>query len=108
MYYKSNSAEIEENSKKVLIKFAEYLKENPQLIIEIRGHTDNVGNPKDNEALSLNRAYSVKEFLEKQGIDGRRILAKGFGASMPIASNTTEEGRSKNRRTEFYILEIKK
>lgn len=108
LYYKSNSAEIEENSKKVLIKFAEYLKENPQLIIEIRGHTDNVGNPKDNEALSLNRAYSVKEFLEKQGIDGRRILAKGFGASMPIASNTTEEGRSKNRRTEFYILEIKK
>jgi len=108
LYYKSNSAEIEENSKKVLIKFAEYLKETPQLIIEIRGHTDNVGNPKDNEALSLNRAYSVKEFLEKQGIDGKRILAKGFGASMPIAPNTTEEGRSKNRRTEFYILEIKK
>ncbi len=107
LYYKTNSAEIEESSKKVLIKFAEYLKENPNLKIEIRGHTDNTGNPKDNEALSLNRAYSVKEFLEKQGVDGKRIFAKGFGASMPIAPNTTEEGRSKNRRTEFYIISLK-
>ncbi len=107
LYYKTNSAEIEENSKKVLIKFAEYLKENPHLKIEIRGHTDNTGNPKDNEALSLNRAYSVKEFLEKQGVDGKRILAKGFGASMPIAPNTNEEGRAKNRRTEFHIISIK-
>jgi len=107
LYYKTNSAEIEESSKKVLIKFAEYLKENPNLVIEIRGHTDNVGNPKDNEALSLNRAYSVKEFLEKQGVDGKRILAKGFGASRPIASNATEEGRAKNRRTEFYIVSTK-
>lgn len=108
LYYKTNSAEIEEKSKRVLIKFAEYLKENPNLVIEIRGHTDNTGNPRDNEALSLNRAYSVKEFLEKQGIEGKRITARGFGATMPIAPNTTEEGRAKNRRTEFYIVEIKK
>jgi outer membrane protein OmpA-like peptidoglycan-associated protein/tetratricopeptide (TPR) repeat protein len=107
LYYKTNSAEIEESSKKVLIKFAEYLKENPKLVIEIRGHTDNIGNPKDNEALSLNRAYSVKEFLEKQGVDGKRIQARGFGASRPIASNATEQGRAKNRRTEFYIISIK-
>ena len=106
LYYKTNSAEIEETSKQVLIKFAEYLKENAKLIIEIRGHTDNTGNPKDNEALSLNRAYFVKEFLEKQGVEGKRIIAKGFGASMPIAPNTTEEGRAKNRRTEFYIVSI--
>ncbi|MCX7728835.1 MAG: OmpA family protein, partial [Bacteroidia bacterium] len=107
LYYKTNSSEIEERSKKVLIKFADYLKENPQLKIEIRGHTDNVGNSKDNEALSLNRAYSVKEFLEKQGIAGQRITAKGFGSSMPISPNTTEEGRAKNRRTEFYIISNK-
>ncbi|RME19452.1 MAG: hypothetical protein D6799_01240 [Bacteroidetes bacterium] len=107
LYYKTNSAEIEEKSKKVLIKFAEYLKENPHLVIEIRGHTDNTGNPKDNEALSLNRAFSVKEFLEKQGVDGKRIFAKGYGASMPIAPNTTEEGKAKNRRTEFYILKTR-
>ncbi len=107
LYYKTNSAEIEDASKKVLIKFAEYLKENPKLKIEIRGHTDNTGNPKDNEALSLNRAYSVKEFIEKQGVEGKRIIAKGFGASMPIATNNTEEGKAKNRRTEFYILSVK-
>ena len=107
LYYKTNSAEIEEQSKLVLKKFAEYLKENANIKIEIRGHTDNVGNPKDNEALSLNRAFSVKEFLQKEGIDGKRINAKGFGSSAPIASNTSESGRSKNRRTEFYIVSLK-
>ncbi|MBL7917650.1 MAG: OmpA family protein, partial [Bacteroidia bacterium] len=73
--------------------------------IEIQGHTDNVGNPKDNEALSSNRAYSVKQFLEECKVNGKRITAKGYGASKPIADNKSELGRAKNRRTEFLIID---
>ena len=103
--YNTNSAELKTESRIILENFAQYLKENPKIKIEIQGHTDNVGNPKDNEALSSNRAFSVKAMLEEFGVDGKRILAKGFGQNKPIAENTTEEGRAKNRRTEFQILE---
>jgi len=105
LYYKTNSAEITKESKVVLTAFADYLLENPDLNIEIQGHTDNVGNPKDNEALSSNRAYSVKQFLEELKVPGKRILAKGFGPNKPIADNKTDAGRAKNRRTEFLIIE---
>ncbi|MCX8080569.1 MAG: OmpA family protein [Bacteroidia bacterium] len=104
IYYKSNSSELTDDSKKILLLFAEYLKENSQLKIEISGHTDNVGNPKDNLALSNNRAYTVKQLLEEYGVPGKRITAVGYGPNKPIAPNTTEQGRAKNRRTEFKIL----
>ncbi|MDP3558216.1 MAG: OmpA family protein [Bacteroidota bacterium] len=105
IFYTTNSAELTKESKVVLKSFAGYLKENPTIKIEIQGHTDNVGNPKANEALSSNRAFSVKSALEELGISGTRINAKGFGSSKAIASNATEEGRAKNRRTEFMIIE---
>ncbi len=103
--YATNSAEIKDDSKVILESFAQYLKENPNIKVEIQGHTDNVGNKKDNEALSSNRAFSVKAMIESFGIDGKRIMAKGFGPNKPIADNSTETGRAKNRRTEFLILE---
>jgi outer membrane protein OmpA-like peptidoglycan-associated protein/tetratricopeptide (TPR) repeat protein len=103
--YTTNSAEIASESKVILENFAQYLKENPSYKIQIEGHTDNVGNIKDNEALSTNRAFSVKAMLEEFGVDGKRILAKGYGPSKPLADNNREEGRAKNRRTEFLILE---
>jgi outer membrane protein OmpA-like peptidoglycan-associated protein/tetratricopeptide (TPR) repeat protein len=102
--YNTNSAELQKDSYLVLESFARYLKENPKITVEIQGHTDNVGNPKDNEALSSNRSHSVKKVLEEYGIDGKRIQARGFGASRPVADNRTEAGRAKNRRTEFLIL----
>ena len=105
IFYNTNSAELTIESKVVLKSFAGYLKENPEIKIEIQGHTDNVGNPKANEALSSNRAFSVKSTLEEMGISGSRINAKGFGSSKPLADNSNEEGRAKNRRTEFMILE---
>ena len=104
LYYNTNSADLKSESFVVLESFVEYLKENPSIKIEIQGHTDNVGSAKANEALSANRAYTVKAFLEEKGIDGIRISAKGYGPNKPIAENTTEEGRSKNRRTEFLII----
>ncbi len=105
IYYNSNSADLREDSKKVLQSFADYLKENPKMIIEIQGHTDNVGGTAANQALSANRAFTVKATLESFGIHGDRIKAKGFGPSKPIADNTSENGRAKNRRTEFLIVE---
>lgn len=101
--YKTASADLQEESKIILENFAAYLKENPKLEVEIQGHTDNVGNAKDNEALSTNRAFTVKAQLEAYGTDGKRITAKGYGQNKPLADNTTEAGRGKNRRTAFVI-----
>ncbi|MCE3227327.1 MAG: outer membrane protein/peptidoglycan-associated protein [Bacteroidetes bacterium] len=105
IYYNTNSADLKEESRIVLESFAEYLKENPNIKVEIQGHTDNVGNAKDNDALSTNRAFTVKTVLEELKIDGKRINAKGFGAAKPIVPNTSEENRAKNRRTEFLVIE---
>jgi len=105
IYYNTNSAELAKESRIVIEAFSNYLKENADIKIEIQGHTDNVGKPKDNEALSSNRSNSIKFMLEELGIDGKRIIAKGYGDSKPIAPNTSEEGRAKNRRTEFMITE---
>lgn len=104
IYYATNSADLKPESDIVIEEFASFLKANPTIVVEIQGHTDNVGNAGDNLALSNNRAYTVKEKLEGLGIQGSRIKAQGFGASKPIADNGTEAGRAKNRRTEFVIL----
>lgn len=106
IFYATNSADLKTESKTTLENFAQYLKENPGIKVEIQGHTDNVGAIKDNDALSTNRAFSVKAALEEMGVDGKRINAKGYGSSRPLADNKTEEGRAKNRRTEFMILEM--
>jgi outer membrane protein OmpA-like peptidoglycan-associated protein len=105
IYFNTSSTHLFEESKTVLKSFAQYLKENPKLKIEIQGHTDNVGKPADNQALSENRAFTVKETLESYGVEAGRITEKGFGSSKPIADNGSEAGRAKNRRTEFKILE---
>ncbi len=102
--YNTNSADLTKESFIVLESFAEYLKGNPNIKVEIQGHTDNIGAAKSNEALSANRAYTVKSYLEEKGVDGKNITAKGYGPNKPIADNTTEEGRAKNRRTEFLII----
>lgn len=104
IYYKSNSAEISESSKIILGEFAEYLNEKESMRIAIHGHTDNVGKAASNLALSTDRAFSVKQYLESKGVAGDRVEYRGFGETVPFASNETEEGRAMNRRTEFLIL----
>ena len=76
----------------------------PQSRIEIAGHTDNVGNPKRNKALSQERADACREYLMANGIDGTRIKAVGYGDERPIAPNDTEDGRQQNRRIEAHEL----
>jgi outer membrane protein OmpA-like peptidoglycan-associated protein len=83
---------------------AKHLKENPTMIIEIRGHTDSHGDSDDNLKLSENRAKAVKEYLISKKIEPNRIRCKGYGELKPIASNASEETRKHNRRVEFIIL----
>jgi outer membrane protein OmpA-like peptidoglycan-associated protein len=81
----------------------EFLTVNPTVHIEISGHTDNVGNDQLNQTLSENRAKAVYQYLISNQISPARLVYKGYGKTQPIALNTTEEGRQKNRRTEFMI-----
>ena len=87
----------------ILDGFVDYLKGSPDMRVAIHGHTDNVGSDKDNLALSKGRAKSVNDYMILSGIDDNRLTYKGFGEGKAIATNETEEGRAKNRRTEFII-----
>jgi outer membrane protein OmpA-like peptidoglycan-associated protein len=82
------------------------LNDNPQMKIEISGHTDNTGSLPLNLKLSEDRAKAVVEYLAQKGIDRTRLEYKGFGPQQPIADNATADGRTKNRRVEFKILEF--
>lgn len=78
------------------------LKAHPDLKLLIEGHTDNTGSAEINQSLSEKRAEAVKAYLVSTfGIDASRLEAKGFGASKPVASNDTPEGRQQNRRVEL-------
>ena len=102
--YETNSSKIVSSSKKVLDAFAIWLKSNPDLNIEIQGHTDDVGAEESNQALSMDRAFSVMEYLLSCGISKDRMTFKGYGESMPKFSNYTDKGRAKNRRTDFLVF----
>jgi outer membrane protein OmpA-like peptidoglycan-associated protein len=80
------------------------LQQNQQLRLEVQGHTDNTGNAKLNQALSEQRAKAVVAWLVNKGIAPQRLIAKGFGASKPVAPNTTEAGMALNRRTQLVVL----
>ncbi len=105
IYYNTNSATLDPRSMIVIEEFVAFLKANPTFKIEIHGHTDNVGKPEANLALSTDRAFTVRDLLIEKGIDEKRLVHfQGFGATKPIADNSTEAGRAKNRRTEFVIV----
>lgn len=83
------------------------LNENPKLRIEVGGHTDNIGSARYNNDLSFRRAEAVKNYLMKAGgIDSTRIETKGYGFDKPAAPNDDEEGRRRNRRTEFTVIDM--
>ena len=81
-----------------------FMKDNRAAVIEIEGHTDDIGSEEANQLLSEERAKTIYNFLIDNKIDMNRLSFKGFGESRPAASNSTEEGRRTNRRTEFRIL----
>jgi outer membrane protein OmpA-like peptidoglycan-associated protein len=104
IFYEVNSFELQAQSKIELNALVKFMMENKDVKILIGGHTDNVGTEAYNDKLSENRAQSVFNYLINNGIDGTRLQYKGYGFNFPVATNDTEAGRSKNRRTEITIL----
>ena len=104
IYFDNNSYELKNAAKEILIEFAKYLEVNNSLVIEINGFTDNIGDKAANQLLSENRAKAVRNLILMQGISEERVFYNGFGESLPVFSNATENGRAKNRRTEFKII----
>ena len=104
IFFETNQYTLQPQSTAELDKLVDLLTENPTLRIQINGHTDNVGKAADNLALSNNRAKAVVTYLLSKQIPAARLSFKGFGASKPIADNSTDTGKAQNRRTELQVI----
>lgn len=102
--FDTGSDRIRPESTPTLKEMVAMLREHAELKLAIEGHTDNVGDATANQGLSEKRAAAVKAFLVAQGIDGSRLKSAGFGASKPVASNDTAEGKQQNRRVELVKM----
>jgi outer membrane protein OmpA-like peptidoglycan-associated protein len=104
VFFETGSATLSGDSRVELRKVVDLLTTNRSVVIEVGGHTDNVGNEAANMRLSHNRAMAVREFLISAGVGGDRVQAKGYGQTNPVGTNDTPEGRQANRRTELIII----
>ncbi len=105
LYFDFDKVDLRPASKLELQLLENLLRENPKLIIEVAGHTDDIGTDAYNQRLSERRAKAVVNYLVGRGIERSRLRAKGYGKRIPIATNDDEaEGRELNRRTEFEII----
>ncbi len=104
LFFEVHKATLLENSLTELRRAVKLLRDNPNVRIEIRGHTDSTGNREYNFTFSHKRAEVVRNFLLKHGISPQRLVVRGVGPSEPIATNDTSEGRAKNRRVEFHVI----
>jgi outer membrane protein OmpA-like peptidoglycan-associated protein len=105
IYFDPNKTNISPTAAKALDRNGTLLKENPDIKVEIGGHTDSSGSEKVNQKLSEKRAQSAKKYVQdKFNIPGDRMVIKSYGEMKPIADNKTKEGRAKNRRVEFRIM----
>jgi outer membrane protein OmpA-like peptidoglycan-associated protein len=105
VFFETNKYDLLPASMIELDRLVTLLQQNPEKKIEIGGHTDNVGSDEANLLLSDQRAASVVGYLVKKGIAADRLTAKGYGETLPIATNDTDTGRAKNRRTEFKVTQ---
>jgi outer membrane protein OmpA-like peptidoglycan-associated protein len=103
-YLPFDQAEIPTNISNTLDKLADYLKQNEGAEIKIEGHADNEGTTVYNKRLSMRRVQRAVKYLTDNGVTASRIQTEAFGDTKPIADNTTEEGRAKNRRVEIHIM----
>ena len=104
--FETNSDRLDDLSELLIAEFAEFLSDNSHLKVQIQGHTDNVGDAAANLNLSTRRAKRVTDTLYGYGIDASRLSSKGYGETRPVASNETEQGRAKNRRTVFVVKQL--
>ncbi|TDG09139.1 OmpA family protein [Paraburkholderia guartelaensis] len=101
--FDTSSYAIKPSFAPVLDQVAQTLQQNPEVVAQVVGHTDNTGSPAYNQTLSVNRAQSVVNYLASRGIQMQRMSASGLGDTQPIADNNTEAGRAANRRVEMYL-----
>lgn len=105
IFFETDSYRLEPSSFAELDRLVQFLEQNPAIHIEISGHTDSTGTLEYNLALSGNRARSVYNYLAGRGVAQQRMSYKGYADTRPVDTNDTEEGRARNRRTEFTILQ---
>ena len=103
--FDTNSAAIKPALHPILDQFAQGLGGQPSIEVRIVGYTDSTGTDAINNPLSVNRAASVRDYLVARGVDARRIAIDGRGSRDPVADNSTEAGRAKNRRVEIFLAE---
>lgn len=106
IFFDVNKFELKTESRVELDKVVALLKENPAVVIQINGHTDNTGTKEDNRILSENRARAVVRYINEKGITAQRLKFKGWGDTQPVADNETETGRAQNRRTEMQVVNL--
>ncbi len=104
VFFNTGESTLTNESFPELDRLVQLLKDNPTAKVKILGHTDNVGSQEDNLTLSQERATSVTQYLVNKGIPADRVSSQGYGETLPVASNDTEEGRRQNRRTEFILI----
>jgi outer membrane protein OmpA-like peptidoglycan-associated protein len=107
LYFKADSFNFQSNSVAALQEVYDFLMENPDVKIEIGGHTNNVPSSDYCDRLSTSRAKSVVDFLVQKGIAEDRLSYKGYGKRFPVESNETKAGRAKNQRVEIKIMSFK-
>jgi outer membrane protein OmpA-like peptidoglycan-associated protein len=104
LFFDSNKAVLKPSSRTELGRLVEFLRQDPNLRVEVAGYTDNVGTPAANLSLSQRRAQAVLDYLSAHGVPATRLRAKGYGETRPLAPNDTEAHRAQNRRIELRIL----
>lgn len=104
IFFDFGKSTLKPESYQELDRVVKLLNESPNMEIELSGHTDNVGSDEFNQQLSQDRANAVTQYIVSKGINSTRITAMGYGESVPVATNETDEGRQLNRRVEFKIL----
>ncbi len=104
IFFETDSHALKETSKGELQKLYRFMRQNPEVHVEISGHTDSRGTYAHNLTLSENRARSVRDYLIDQGIPASRLTYEGYADTKPVDTNETPEGRAMNRRTEFQII----
>ncbi|MGK5026331.1 OmpA family protein [Janthinobacterium sp. RB2R34] len=104
--FDTNRADIKGNFRPILDRFAATLNDNPSTTVSIIGHTDSTGSASINEPLSVERAAHTRDYLSMRGVSPTRVVVEGRGAREPIASNSDDSGRARNRRVEIYVAEL--
>lgn len=102
VHFATNQATLTPDGQATLQRAADYMKQNPGVRLRVEGYTDSTGTEPHNDSLSVQRAATVEQFLQGQGIEKSRLTGQGFGPQAPVATNATPDGKADNRRAELF------